>query len=156
MDLGYVLRRAWEVTWRNKVLWLFSFLVSLGMVGRRVGIASGGRTGLTSITTGLLFLLSIIFVPILAIVPKYATAPALMMVGFYMMKNIINIDFKKLEIGFPSFLIIIMIAMSYSISKGLAFGFISYTLIKLFMGKLKEIKPALWIVTVLCLLFFIV
>jgi len=120
------------------------------------GIASGGRTGLTSVTTGLLFLLAIIFVPVLVIVPKYATAPALMMVGFYMMKNIINIDFKKMEIGFPSFLIIIMIALSYSISKGLAFGFISYTLIKLFMGKLKEIKPALWVVTVLCLLFFIV
>lgn len=120
------------------------------------GIAGGGRTGLTSVTAGLLFLLSIIFVPVLAIVPAYATAPALIMVGFFMMKNIVNIDFKKLEIGFPSFLIIIMIALSYSISKGLAFGFISYTLIKIFTGKLKEIKPALWVVTVLCLLFFIV
>jgi AGZA family xanthine/uracil permease-like MFS transporter len=119
------------------------------------GIASGGRTGLTSVVTGVLFLLAIIFVPVLAIVPKYATAPALIMVGFFMMKNIVNIDFKNLEIGFPSFLIIIMIALSYSISTGLAFGFISFTLLKLFRGKIAEIKPALWVVTILCVLFFI-
>ncbi|NIM11735.1 MAG: NCS2 family permease [Candidatus Aminicenantes bacterium] len=120
------------------------------------GIASGGRTGLTSITTGLLFLLAIIFVPVLAIVPPYATAPALIMVGFFMMKNIVNIDFKNLEIGFPSFLIIIMIALSYSISTGLAFGFLSFTLIKLFRGKFKEVKGALWVINILCLLFLIV
>jgi adenine/guanine/hypoxanthine permease len=117
------------------------------------GIESGGRSGLTSVTTGLLFLLSIIFVPILAIVPKHATAPALIMVGYFMIKNISSIDFKNLETGFPSFLIIIQIALSYSISTGLAFGFLSYTLIKIFSGKIKEIKPALWIITLLCLLF---
>lgn len=120
------------------------------------GISSGGRTGLTSIVTGLLFLLSIIFVPVLAIVPKFATAPALVMVGFFMMKNVVKIDFKNLETGFPSFMIIIMIALSYSISKGLAFGFLSFTLLKLCRGKFTEIKPALWIITILCLLFFIV
>jgi AGZA family xanthine/uracil permease-like MFS transporter len=120
------------------------------------GIASGGRTGLTSIITGILFLLSIIFIPVLSIVPKYATAPALIMVGFFMMKNILNIDFKNLEIGFPSFLIIILIALSYSISTGLAFGFISFTLIKLFRGKWGEIRPALWVITILSLIFLIV
>jgi AGZA family xanthine/uracil permease-like MFS transporter len=119
------------------------------------GIAGGGRTGLTSITTGLLFLLAIIFVPVLAIVPPYATAPALIMVGFFMMKNIVKIDFKNLETGFPSFLIIVMIALSYNISTGLAFGFLSFTLIKLFKGKFKEIKPALWVITILCLLFLV-
>jgi AGZA family xanthine/uracil permease-like MFS transporter len=120
------------------------------------GIASGGRTGLTSIMTGILFLLSIIFIPVLSIVPKYATAPALIMVGFFMMKNILNIDFKNMEIGFPSFLIIILIALSYSISTGLAFGFVSYTLIKLFRGKWSEIRPALWVITILSLIFLIV
>jgi AGZA family xanthine/uracil permease-like MFS transporter len=120
------------------------------------GIASGGRTGLASIMTGILFLLSIIFIPVLFIVPKYATAPALIMVGFFMMKNILNIDFKNLEIGFPSFLIIIMIALSYSISTGLAFGFISFTLIKLFRGKWREVRPALWVITILSLIFLIV
>jgi len=120
------------------------------------GIASGGRTGLTSIMTGILFLLSIIFIPVLSIVPKYATAPALIMVGFFMMKNILNIDFKNLEIGFPSFLIIILIALSYSISTGLAFGFVSFTLIKLFLGKWSEVRPALWVITILSLIFLIV
>jgi AGZA family xanthine/uracil permease-like MFS transporter len=120
------------------------------------GIASGGRTGLTSIITGILFLLSIIFIPVLSIVPKFATAPALIMVGFFMMKNILNIDFKDLEIGFPSFLIIVLIALTYSISRGLAFGFVSYTLIKLFRGKLNEIRPSLWVVTILSLIFLII
>jgi AGZA family xanthine/uracil permease-like MFS transporter len=120
------------------------------------GISSGGRTGLTSIMTGILLLLSILFIPLLSIVPKYATAPALIMVGFFMMKNILNIDFKDLEIGFPSFLIIILIALSYSISTGLAFGFVSFTLIKLFRGKLSEIQPSLWVVTILSLIFLII
>ena len=120
------------------------------------GIAAGGRTGLTSIVTGGLFLLSMIFIPVLAIVPVNATAPALIMVGFFMMKNILNIDFKNLEIGFPSFLIIILIALSYSISIGLAFGFLSFTLIKLFRGKWGEVKPTLWVITILSLIFLIV
>lgn len=120
------------------------------------GIASGGRTGLASIITGILFLLSIIFIPVLSIVPKYATAPALIMVGFFMMKNILDIDFKNLEIGFPSFLIIILIALTYSISTGLAFGFVSFTLIKLSRGKLSEIRPALWVITILSLIFLVV
>ncbi len=120
------------------------------------GIASGGRTGLTSIVTGILFILAILFIPVFSIVPKFATAPALIMVGFFMMKNILKIDFKKLEIGFPSFIIILMIALSYSISTGLAFGFLSYSLIKVLQGKVREIKPALWVVNILCLLFFIV
>lgn len=119
------------------------------------GIAGGGRTGLTSIVTGSLFLLAILFIPVFAIVPKYATAPALIMVGFFMMKNILKIDFKKTETGLPSFIIILMIALSYSISTGLAFGFISYSLIKIFQGKFREIKPALWVINILCILFFI-
>ncbi|HLP49043.1 MAG TPA: NCS2 family permease, partial [Candidatus Kapabacteria bacterium] len=104
----------------------------------------------------LLFLLAILFIPVFAIVPKYATAPALLMVGFFMMSNIQNIDFKNLEIGFPSFIIILMIALSYSISTGLAFGFLSFSLLKIFRGKAKEIKPALWVINILCILFFIV
>lgn len=120
------------------------------------GIASGGRSGLTSITTGLFFLLAIPLIPILTIVPAHATAPALIMVGFFMMKNIAKIDFRNLEIGFPSFLIIIMIALSYSISTGLAFGFLSHSLVKIFRGKVSQIKPALWIINILCVLFFIV
>ncbi|MGE5341804.1 MAG: NCS2 family permease [Candidatus Omnitrophota bacterium] len=120
------------------------------------GIESGGRTGLTSVVTGILFLLALMFVPVFAIVPANATAPALLMVGFFMMGNIKAIDFKNPEIGFPSFLIIILIALCYSISTGLAFGFLSYTLIKVFRGKVKEISPVLWLINMLCLLFFVV
>ncbi len=119
------------------------------------GIEEGGRTGLTAIVTGILFLFSIIFIPILSIVPKYATAPALIIVGFLMMKNISKIDFKNFEIGFPSFMIIVMIALCYSISTGLAFGFLSYTLIKVLRGKFKEISTTLWVINLLSLIYFV-
>lgn len=120
------------------------------------GIASGGRTGLTSVVTGLSFLLAMLFVPLISIVPKNATAPALIMVGFFMMKNIMKIDFKNIETGFSSFVIIIMIAFSYSISKGLAFGFLTFSLIKVLRGKGGEIRLTLWFINILSLLFFLV
>jgi len=117
------------------------------------GIEQGGRSGLTSVVTGLLFLLALLFVPIVAIVPLYATAPALIMVGLFMMKEVKKIDFMNMEEAFPAFIIIVMIALSYSISTGLAFGFISFTLIKLVSGKAKEIKPAMWCIAILSILF---
>ncbi len=119
------------------------------------GIKAGGRSGLTSVITGLLFLVFILFLPVMMIVPKVATAPALIMVGFYMIKNIVKIDFNDIEIGFPSFIIIVMISFSYSISHGLAFGFITYSVLKIIKGKLKEIKPALWVIIILSLIYFI-
>ncbi len=117
------------------------------------GIEQGGRTGLTSIITGGLFLLALLFVPIVGIVPEYATAPALIMVGLFMMKEVKKIDFTNLEEAFPAFIIMVMIALSYSISTGLAFGFISFALIKLVSGKTKDIKPAMWIIVILSILF---
>jgi AGZA family xanthine/uracil permease-like MFS transporter len=117
------------------------------------GIEQGGRSGLTSIVTGALFLLALLFVPVVGIVPAYATAPALIMVGLFMMKEVKKIDFTNLEEAFPAFIIMIMIALSYSISTGLAFGFISFTLIKVVSGKAKEIKPAMAVIVVLSMLF---
>jgi AGZA family xanthine/uracil permease-like MFS transporter len=117
------------------------------------GIEQGGRSGLTSVVTGILFLLALLFVPIVTIVPLYATAPALIMVGLFMMKEVKRIDFTNLEEAFPAFIIIVMIALSYSISTGLAFGFISFTLIKIVSGKAKEIKPAMWVIAILSILF---
>jgi len=117
------------------------------------GIEQGGRRGLTSIVTGLLFLAALLFVPIIEIVPDYATAPALIMVGLFMMKEVKRIDFGNLGEAFPAFIIIVMIALSYSISTGLAFGFISFTVIKLVSGKFKEIRGAMWIIAFLSLLF---
>jgi len=86
-------------------------------------------------------------------VPKYATAPALIMVGLFMVKEIKRIDFANLEEAFPAFIIMVMIALSYSISTGLAFGFLSFTLIKVVSGKFREIKPAMWIIAMLSMLF---
>ena len=117
------------------------------------GIEQGGRTGFTSLVTGLLFLLALLFVPIVGVVPKYATAPALIMVGLFMTREVKRIDFANMEEAFPSFIIMVMIALSYSISTGLAFGFVSFTLIKTVLGKAKEIKPAMWIVAALSVLF---
>ena len=120
------------------------------------GIEEGGRTGLTAVVTGILFIAAIVFAPLIGIVPKYATAPALIMVGLFMMKEVKRIEFDTLETAFPAFIIIIMIALSYSISTGLAFGFISFTLLKTIAGKINDIKPTMWLITVLSILYFAV
>ena len=118
------------------------------------GIEQGGRTGLTSIVTGILFLIATLFVPVVGIVPIYATAPALIMVGLFMIKEIKKIDFVQMENAFPAFIIIIMIALSYSISTGLAFGFISFAVLKVIAGKAGQIKPVMWLITGLSVLYF--
>ncbi|PKL48844.1 MAG: guanine permease [Planctomycetes bacterium HGW-Planctomycetes-1] len=120
------------------------------------GIEEGGRTGLTSVVTGILFLLAVLFVPVVGIVPKYATAPALIMVGLFMIKEIKKIDFTQMENAFPAFIIIIMIALSYSISTGLAFGFISFAILKIIAGKAGEIKLTMWLITGLSVLYFLI
>ena len=108
---------------------------------------------MTAIVAGILFLLTVLFVPVVGIVPPYATAPALIMVGLYMMKEVRRIDFENMEEAFPAFFIIVMIALSYSISTGLAFGFVSFTLIKTISGKAREIEPAMWVIAALSVLF---
>jgi AGZA family xanthine/uracil permease-like MFS transporter len=119
------------------------------------GIEQGGRTGLTSVVTGILFLLGLFFIPLIGVVPSYATGPALVMVGLYMMREVAKIDFTRLDEAFPSFIIIVMIALSYSISTGLAFGFISFTILKLISGRVSELKPAMWIIFVLSIIFLV-
>ncbi len=120
------------------------------------GIEQGGRSGLASVITGACFFLALLFVPVVGIVPKYATAPALIMVGLFMMKEVRRIDFGKMDEGFPAFIIIVMIALSYSISTGLAFGFISFTLIKVVSGKLRDVRPAMWVIAAMSVLFLAV
>ncbi|MEN6577600.1 MAG: NCS2 family permease [Phycisphaerales bacterium] len=117
------------------------------------GIEEGGRTGLTSVVTGLCFLTATVFVPLVAVVPKCATAPALIMVGLFMMKEIKRIDFVNMEEAFPAFIIMVMTALSYSISRGLAFGFISFVMIKLAAGKGRDVKATMWVIAVLSLAF---
>jgi len=120
------------------------------------GIEQGGRSGLASVVTGSLFLLAVLFVPVLQVVPAFATAPALIMVGLFMVREVKKIDFTDLQQAFPAYIIMVMIALSYSISKGLAFGFISFTVAKLVSGNARDVKPVMWLITLLSVLFFIV
>jgi AGZA family xanthine/uracil permease-like MFS transporter len=132
---------------------LFGTSTTSAYVESAAGIEQGGRTGLTAVVTGILFLLALLFVPIVGIVPPYATAPALIMVGLFMMKEVCKINFSKLDEAFPAFIIIVMIALSYSISTGLAFGFISFALIKVAGGKTPDVKPTMWVIAALSVLF---
>lgn len=113
------------------------------------GIAAGARTGLASVVTAFLFLVALFFAPLIGIVPGYATAPALVMVGIYMFRNIVNIDFRDLKQGVPAFLTIILMPFTGSISTGLAFGFISYILLMVLAGEYRRVSPVLWVIGVL-------
>jgi AGZA family xanthine/uracil permease-like MFS transporter len=119
------------------------------------GIEQGGRTGLASVVTGVLFLLAIPFTPLVGIVPPYATAPALIMVGLFMMREVRKIEFDRVEEGFPAFVIVVMIALSYSISTGLAFGFLSFAILKVLAGKVRDVRPAMWVIAALALVFLV-
>lgn len=107
------------------------------------GVSAGGRTGLASVMTGLLFLVAIFFAPLFITIPSFATAPALIIVGFYMMGAVVNIPFTDMAEAIPAFLCIIVMPIAYSISEGIAIGVISYTLIHLFTGKGKNKKVSI-------------
>lgn len=116
------------------------------------GIADGAKTGLASVFTALLFGMALFFGPLATAIPAFATAPALVMVGIYMFKNIKEIDFKDLTEFTPAFLTIILMPLTYSISNGLSFGFISYVLLKLGTGRHQEVTKTMWIIAGLSLL----
>ena len=121
------------------------------------GITEGGRTGLTSVTTGILFLAALFLSPLFLTIPSFATAPALIVVGFLMMQQVVNIEWNDITKAFPSFVCITMMGFAYSISEGIAFGFISYTFIHVITGKAKEISLLMYILTGLFILkFFII
>ena len=115
------------------------------------GISAGARTGLSSVIVGLLFLMAPFFAPLIQIVPGYATAPALIIVGVYMFRNIQKINFADLEDGIPASFTIIIMPFTTSISMGLSYGFLSFILLKIINGKIKQLSPILWIVGVLSL-----
>lgn len=114
------------------------------------GISEGGRTGLTSLTVGILFVLAAFFFgPIAGIIPSAATAPALIIVGVLMLGNAADINWKDIEVAVPCFLTIAIMPFAYAISDGIGFGFISYTLIKLARGKAKEVPVFLYVISLL-------
>lgn len=119
------------------------------------GIQEGGRTGLTSLVTAVLFALCILIAPVAGLVPTVATAPALIIVGVMMMSAFKNIDWSNLEEAIPAFFSGIVMAFAYSISVGIALGFIFYCLVKVIKGKAKEVHPILWGSTALFLIYFI-
>ncbi|KES13518.1 Permease [Snodgrassella alvi SCGC AB-598-P14] len=113
------------------------------------GAAAGGRTGLTAVVVGLLMLASLWFSKLAASVPAYATAPALLYVGVLMMRSMMEIDWKDVSEAAPAFFTLIFMPFAYSIADGIAMGFISYALIKLFCGRVKEVSYMVWIIAVL-------
>lgn len=118
------------------------------------GVGEGGRTGLTSVVTGLLFLLAIFFTPLVGIVPTYAVAPALIIVGFLMLTAVKHMHWDDFSTAFPAFLTMVMIPFTYNISKGIGYGFISYVLIKVVSGKHKEVHPLMYLVSAAFVLDF--
>ena len=121
------------------------------------GVTEGGRTGLTSMTTGVLFLLAVVFSPLFLTIPSFATAPALIIVGFYMMGSAVKIDFSEPSEGIPAFLTILAMPTAYSISEGIAIGVISWTIINVVTGKAKEkkISPLMYVLTILFILKYV-
>lgn len=120
------------------------------------GAADGGRTGLTSITAGVLFLLAAFFSPLVAMIAAPATCGALVMVGFLMMNVVADIDFSNPLDGIPAFMTIIGIPLTYSISIGIGLGFISYVLMSICTGNVKQVKPLTWVVVIAFIISFLV
>ncbi|MBQ2823506.1 MAG: NCS2 family permease [Oscillospiraceae bacterium] len=121
------------------------------------GVAAGGRTGLTSLTTAVLFLISMLFAPIFTAIPSFATAPALIVVGFLMFSNIseLKLDGSNYNTAIPAYLCIIAMPLFYSISEGISIGVISYVVINLVCKKYKEINPVMYVLAVLFILKYI-
>lgn len=134
---------------------IFGSSPTIDAIETGAGIAAGGRTGLTALTTGILFLLSLLFTPLIMIIPSEAIAPILIIIGFLMVSNISRVDFGNFEIGFPCFLILSTIPLTFSIVDGIALGFIAYPLVMIFKGKAKEVKIPMYVVSLIFVLSFV-
>lgn len=120
------------------------------------GVAEGGRTGLTSLVTGGLFILALFFSPLFLIVPSAATAPALILVGLFMMEPIAKVNLKDFTEAIPAFLAIVMMPFAYSIAEGIVFGMLGYTILKLLAGKAKEVSITMYVLSIIFIIRFIV
>ena len=119
------------------------------------GIAEGGRTGLTSIVSGLLFILALFFSPVFLAIPSFATAPALIVVGFFMMQSVAKINWSDMLEAIPAFICIFAMPFMYSISEGISFGVSSFVVLNAVAGKAKKITPLMWVLAVLFILKYI-
>jgi len=131
---------------------LFGTSPGTAYVESAVGIAQGGRTGLTAIVAGTLFLPFLFLSPLLSVIPGIATAPAVVLVGAFMMKPVTKIDWDQLDDALPAFLALVLIPFTYSITQGIIWGFLTWTVVKLAIGKREEVPAGLWLVDALCIL----
>ena len=120
------------------------------------GAADGGRTGLSSIFAGLLFILAAFFSPLISVVNSAATCGALVFVGFLMMSEVAEIDWSDLLEGLPAFMIVAGVPFTYSISNGIGFGFIAYVIVAVVTGQIKKVKPLMWVAVLAFLAYFII
>lgn len=131
---------------------LFGTSPGTSYIESATGIEEGGRTGMTAVVAGLLFLPFMFFSPLLSMVPAVATATALVVVGVFMMNPVTKINWSNLDDAFPAFLALVLIPMTYSITQGIVWGFISWTVIKLLVGKKEEVSLTLIIIDILAIL----
>ncbi len=128
---------------------------SVSTVEGTAGIAAGGKTGLTSIFTGFLFLISIFFIPVISLIPNAAISPVLIIIGGLMIQHIVDIDFKDFTESFPAFITLTIIPLTFSIVDGIAFGFIAYPICKLASKKYKDVSIPMYVISAIFLLYFI-
>lgn len=112
------------------------------------GIAEGARTGLAAVVTAVLFVVALVFAPLVGIVPAFATAPALIIVGALMMMEVRHVDFTDFTEAFPAFMTIVMMPLTFSIASGFGFGFVSYAFVKTFSGRAREVSPVMWLIAI--------
>ncbi|MGE5630977.1 MAG: NCS2 family permease [Caulobacteraceae bacterium] len=160
LDKDGKLPRASQVLLTDAIGTTFGALLGTSTVTTYVesasGVAEGGRTGLTALVTGALFLLSLLFSPLFLIVPSAATAPALILVGLFMMEPITKVNLKDFTEAIPAFLAIVMMPFAYSIAEGIVFGMLGYTLLKLLSGKAKDVSVTMYILSIIFIIRFIV
>ncbi|MEY2814572.1 MAG: hypothetical protein RIS05_320 [Actinomycetota bacterium] len=149
----------------NKILFVDSIAAVAGGAGSissntsyiesAAGVGEGARTGLASVVTGILFLLTTFLAPLVAIIPYEAATPALIIVGFLMMTQIKSIDWEDYGVAIPAFLTIILMPFTYNISVGIGVGFVTHVIIRAIQGRAKEIHPLLWLVSGLFMIYFL-
>ncbi|AOH55275.1 permease [Peribacillus muralis] len=135
---------------------IFGSSPTVATVETAAGITSGGRTGLTSVVTGVLFILSMLFIPVIKVIPDSAIAPILIIIGILMLGNIKRLDFSDLTESVPAIMIITIIPFTYSIADGMAFGFILYPFLKLVTGKAREVSAPMYVSAAMFIVYFII
>ncbi|MCK2010342.1 NCS2 family permease [Peribacillus sp. Aquil_B8] len=135
---------------------IFGSSPTVATVETAAGIASGGRTGFTSVVTGVLFILSLLFIPVIKVIPDSAIAPILIIIGILMLGNIKKLNFSDLTESIPAIMIITIIPFTYSIADGMAFGFILYPFLKLVTGKAREVSAPMYVSAGMFIIYFII